>query len=175
MKNKDSKSGKVKKIAMIFAIAAIILLIVVLLITSNGGKKNNVSQNDTETVKSEDIKVVFDIPTLIKEKTVDGIIRSLGKPNFDDTEPTKLQLQVGVNEWNKEYVKDGLSLLVTYYTKDRTIEDLFISANDKIKNNLNTLLKSGNLNESSNDYFIQPVYTHAEHELTGIKVMSSTW
>lgn len=109
-------------------------------------------------------KMVFDVPSLLG-KNVDQIKAVLGNP-VSDAEPTKQQLSVGVSEWDKEFQKDGQSLLVTYNPKTRQVIDFFISGTSKTD-----VLIIGNLKDGDSKYSIDYVKSLKNPaEITGVKV-----
>ena len=115
-------------------------------------------------------KIAFDVPTLI-DKNVDEIKTILGKAT-SDTEPTKVQLDAEITEWDKTFEKDGYELLVTYDAKTRKVVDLFISNNDAAKkNDYDDLLQATNLVDEPSSLNIEKVNPISNpDELNGIKV-----
>lgn len=116
-------------------------------------------------------KYVFDVPALIG-KDKNGVITVLGNPQGQD--PTALQIQQGVKEWEKGFVKDGKDLLVTYTISTGKIIDFFISTDDPSGSTTNTvhLLQIGNLRENDPRYrveFVKAIKTPGS--LTGVKVI----
>ena len=148
-----------------------ILIVLSIIISSCGssGDNSNVAKTSDST---KVIKAVFDIPALVG-LNIDEIKKILGKPTKDD-EPTKLQLRNGDVEWDKEFTKDGYTVLVTYDAKTRNVIDLFIPTKDpsgKTKD-YSDLLKIGNLVETDEHYTIKPVSTAIDNEsYTGIKII----
>lgn len=113
------------------------------------------STEDTKTsnpkssiAQQQKVETKFDVPSLIG-KNIDQIKSILGKPE-DDSEPTSLQRQQGVNEWSKSYVKSGSTLLITYNPITRKVVDFFIDGSDR-----QVLLKIGNLSETDKRYKIE--------------------
>lgn len=106
----------------------------------------------------------FDVPSLIG-KNIDEVVAALGKPTTDK-EPTKQQLNLGIDNWDKEFTKDEVGLLVTYNPKSKVVSDFFIDGENK-----STLLLQGNLQENNNVYSIEFVKNIIDpNKITGVKV-----
>lgn len=153
--------------------ATITKLFILSLFIYSCGSSTAEKPNKKSSPIHESVKVTFDIPSLIG-KNIDQIVSILGKPDVD-TEPSKLQLENDITEWDKTFTKDGFELLVTYNAKDRTVKDFFLSLTSSKIDDYKSLLKPSNLNENSTEYIIQPVYTKAENECTGITITSSSY
>jgi hypothetical protein len=107
-----------------------------------------------EAVEIKPEEIAFDIPSFVKSKTIEDVKKVLGTPTHD-TEPTGLQVNAGVDEWEKTYAaKSGQQLLVTYHPKTRAIVDYFLPLNTT---STTVLLKLGNLNPEANEYRLEPV------------------
>ena len=116
----------------------------------------------------EPAPVLFDIPALVG-KSIDGVREILGKPQDKEPEPTKLQLQAGVDEWNNVFLRDGQELLVTFNPRTRQVIDFFLDGEDKM-----TLMQQGNLAEGAAAYRIEPVRQIRDRsKITGIKIIPS--
>lgn len=146
-----------------------------LIIIANIADKNegNVSDKKSSMDKSDGKKldILFDIPTL-EGKNIDEIVKVWGIPS-SNTEPTKLQLKNGVNEWDKSYKKGGYELLITYNPKTRNVIDFFIGTKDSSgkTNNYTDLLQIANISENSKTIIVEPVKTVQDPEFyTGIKI-----
>lgn len=114
---------------------------------------------------------VFDVPSLVG-KNIDQIRETLGKPTDDSPEPTKLQLDLMGNssvEWGNNFTKNGITLLVTFNPKTRTVIDFFIPrVGDQDKA---SLLSAGNVQEKSSDYTIEFVKAIKNpSDFTGLKI-----
>lgn len=123
-----------------------------------------------QAVEIKPEEVAFDIPSIIKSRTIEEVVKVLGKPSHD-TEPTGLQVQQGTNEWDKKFTaKSGQELLVTYNPKTRAVIDYFFPLNTS---STAALLKLGNLNPDSPFYRVEPVQalTLPLGNYTGIKVI----
>lgn len=151
----------------------IIVLSILSLFVYSCGSSTSEKSNKHTTTTQDNAKVVFDIPSFVG-KDIDQIVATIGKPE-SDTEPTKLQLENDMTEWDKTFTKDGFDLLVTYNAIDRTVKDFFLTLTSGKIEDYKSLLKPGNLNENSTEYIIQPVYTKAENECTGITITSSSY
>ena len=145
--------------------AFIFLLLGSMTAPSQGTQNNQVGTNN----KSTKLEYVFDVPSLVG-RNVDEVRSVLGEPTDKDKEPTALQSQMGVDEWQNTFTKEGRELLVTYNPTTRKIVDFFIS-----KNNADTddsLLEAGNLTEQDSRYKIEFVKAlRNPSEFTGVKVM----
>jgi hypothetical protein len=115
-------------------------------------------------------KTIFDVPALI-DKNVDEIKTTLGKAT-SDSEPTKEQLEVEIDQWDKTFEKDGYELLVTYNPNTRKVIDFFVSNTDATKkNNYDDLLQITNLSDEPSSVSIEKVNPISNpEELNGIKV-----
>lgn len=117
------------------------------------------SFNSVETVSqstkvdSQSQVIVFDIPSIL-DKTITEIENELGEPSWD-IGPTDLQVSLGATEWDKNWEKDGETIMVTYYINNGKVKEVFLEANNQVYENRdkNRLLKIGNLN--SNNYNIK--------------------
>ncbi|HSW88015.1 MAG TPA: hypothetical protein VLG12_02520 [Candidatus Saccharimonadales bacterium] len=128
----------------------------------NAWKNGKVKQADLAT---------FDVPSLVG-KDLDGVIAVLGQPKGID--PTALQIQQGVTEWDKTFVKDGKELLVTYTISDRKIVDFFISTSDPsgATSDKEALLKQENLKQDDAKYRVEFVKAIKDPStFTGVKVI----
>ena len=152
-----------------------VLVVIALFIigaAGNGSKKNTVSHQETKTENTP--SHTFDVPSLMG-KNIDEVKAVLGAP-VSDTEPTAQQLGLGLNEWEKNFKKDGQELLVTYRPKDRTVIDFFITANDPsgkdgLTKDTKKLLQIGNLNENDPRYAIEFVRALKDKSsYTGVKI-----
>lgn len=136
-------------------------------------KFNNVWKNGQQAKQPDTTAnhYVFDVPSLIG-KDLDGIVAMLGTPKGQD--PTEQQIQLGVTEWDKTFVKDGKELLVTYTTSNRKVVDFFISTDDPSGSTTDTehLLQMGNLQENDPKYKVEFVKAIKNpSSFTGIKVI----
>lgn len=102
-------------------------------------------------------EMIFDVPFLLN-KNIDEIKKILGKPT-SDTEPTKLQIQMGIDEWDKTFAKNGYELLVRYNPKTRKVIDIFIGTNDPsgASSYFKDLLQVTNTEKESPSYMVRPV------------------
>jgi len=101
--------------------------------------------------KEKEEAIVFNIPSLIG-KDINQIINILGTPS-DNTEPTKLQLEMGTDTWDKTWKKESYSLLVTYNTKTKKIIDFFLNQ-EKNDQNIQEIMLAGNLSKNNTNYEI---------------------
>ena len=121
--------------------------------------------------QSQSAKSTFDVPSLV-EKDLDGVIALLGEPQGQD--PTALQIQQGVKEWDKTFVKDNKELLVTYTISNRKVVDFFISTDDPsgITTDKENLLRIGNLSENDPRYTVEFVKAIKDpNSYTGVKAI----
>jgi len=149
-------------------------------IAGTSTEDNSAIENPKQVVAEKvESKVVFDIPSLIG-KDINEVMSILGTPT-DTLQPTKLQIEVGVDEWDCSYEKKGYYLLVTYYIATNKVKDFFLSVNPgsgnlDISKDYKPLLEIGNLDETSTDkYFIKPVQTRVEKQYTGIIITNSQY
>ncbi|MDD3284377.1 MAG: hypothetical protein PHZ07_02170 [Patescibacteria group bacterium] len=135
----------------------VIVVIVIMTITNSDDNKVKKVVEPIIQEKQEDLKFTFDVPSLIG-KNIDEIKIILGEP-YNDSEPTELQLETGIDEWSKTFRKNNFDLLVTYNPKTKTVIDFFIPTNDSsgATNNTDSLLIVGNLKKNSLDYKVENV------------------
>jgi hypothetical protein len=111
-------------------------------------------------------KPAFDVPSLIG-KSIDEVRGVLGKPDDREPEPTKLQLQIGVDEWINSYEKDGQELMVTFNPRNRVVIDFFLEGDSKA-----VLMQIANLREGDSAYRVEVIQAiNAPGQITGIKVV----
>ncbi len=111
-------------------------------------------------------KPAFDVPSLIG-KSIDEVRGVLGKPDDREPEPTKLQLQIGVDEWFNSYEKDGQELMVTFNPRNRVVIDFFLTGDSKA-----VLMQIANLREGDSAYRVEVIQAiNAPGQITGIKVV----
>ena len=125
-------------------------------------------QANTQNINNQ---YVFDIPSIVG-KNLDEIITVLGKPEGQN--PTALQIQQGIREWEKIFKKEGKELLVTYIISNGKIVDFFIPTDNTsgITKDKKHLLVIGNLNENDPNYRIEFVKAIKEPtSFTGIKII----
>lgn len=105
------------------------ILFMIFIVTLSSSIRSNVSTSDsTPTPTQVQVSKVFDLNSLYG-KNIDQIINVLGKPE-SNTEPTSIQKQSGVIEWEKSFKKDGQTLLITYNSSTRKVIDFFIGTTD---------------------------------------------
>ena len=159
-----------------------ILALSIIVLTSGiwGGSRNNdtvIVSNPTPVANRSTPKItqpVFDVPALVG-KNVDQIRQILGTPEWG-IEPTKLQLEYGVTEWEKTYAKDGVTLLITYNHTSRKVIDFFITIPTPNGSGTTTdkqsLLMAGTLADNAPTYKVEFVRVINKLSLlTGIKVI----
>ncbi len=159
MKSNLSQNPVVKKTS---AVIILIILSIIFISFITGPKSNE----DT-TVKTT-VSKVFDL-NLLTGKNIDEVVGVLGQPS-NDSEPTKLQKDMGTKEWEKTFKKDGYELLVTYYVDTRGVKDFFISTNDPsgATKDYITLIEVVGINKESN-FMVKPVKTMKDPNLyTGV-------
>jgi hypothetical protein len=163
--------------AKIYIAAIIIFIIGMISVGQNMPKDTNIITNNSGNNSIDNTELsnyTFDIPSLIW-KNVDEIRNSFWSwfSKDDISEPTKLQSQMGSNQWDNSISKDGYTLLITYNTKTRNVIDLFLTA-DKNENNIrNNLMQIWNLKANANNYSIESVQAMKNpNEITGIKIIS---
>ncbi len=126
---------------------------------SKGPKAPTTNQN----IQKEEIKTVFDVPSLIG-KNVDEIIKIVGQPK-ENSLPTKDQTKLS-KEWSIEFGKENQTLLVEYNVDTKVVKDLFISGDNKEK-----LLKIGNLKENADSYTLDFVKLQRDpSQITGVTI-----
>jgi len=125
----------------------------------------------TEVIQKKNI-VTFDINS-IYNKNVSEIIKILGKPSID-TEPTKLQIEMGTTEWDKTFKKDGYELLVTYNTANKKVIDFFVSAksdSETTSTGMEKILLALNADKNSSKYKVEFVKMIKDSSrFTGVKI-----
>jgi hypothetical protein len=127
--------------------------------------------SQSKEVDKKILDVLFDLPTL-EGKSIDEIVKFWGDPSTN-TEPTKLQLKNGVNEWDKTYKKGGYELLITYNPKTRNVIDFFIGTKDASgkTNDYTDILQVTNVSPNSKTIIIEPIKTIKDPDFfTGIKL-----
>ncbi len=106
-------------------------------------------------------------------KNIDEIKAMLGTP-ADDTEPTKLQLEEGIDEWEKTFIKNGNELLVTYNPITREVKDFFIQTKDPSgkTQDISTLMQVANVEENpAANYEVIPSTVIGDNSyFTGIRI-----
>lgn len=141
----------------------VVIILLIIFISFISGPKQEV----TESVKNI-VSTVYDLDSLYG-KNIDEIVTVLGKP-LNDSEPTKLQKDSGIKEWEKSFKKDGYDLLVTYYSDTRDVKDFFISSNDPsgATKDYITLIEVGGIDKQSK-FIVKPVNTIKDPNLyTGV-------
>jgi len=119
--------------------------------------------------KSTRLEYVFDVPSLVG-KNIDEARSILGEPTDNDKEPTALQSQMGVDEWQNTFEKEGRMLLVTYNPSTRKITDFFLEKSDT--DTKDKLLEVGNLIEQDSRYKVELVKAiRNPSEFTGVKIL----
>lgn len=117
---------------------------------------------------------IFDVPALIG-KNIDEVRTILGTPlDKELTEPSQEQLNLGANQWDNTFRKDGEDLLVTFSPLTRQIVDFFIATDDSSgkTQDKNHLLELGNLKEGDSRYNIEFVKTLKDPSYyTGVKAI----
>lgn len=157
-----------------WAITGIFVLLIAIGAFSNNNKGTLEQKNITTQASAQPEQIVnfyFDVPALIG-KDLKEIQAVLGTPQGID--PTALQIQTGVKEWDKTFVKDGHELLVTYTIASNKVVDFFIGTDDASGQTKDKarLLKLGNLNENDPKYKVEFVKTIKDPSyLTGVKVI----
>ncbi|OGM08140.1 hypothetical protein A2159_01870 [Candidatus Woesebacteria bacterium RBG_13_34_9] len=172
---KEEKTEDVKpKKKGLSCLSIIVILIVFFAFLSlvikaiNHLKPIEITKQQTET---QSVNPIFDVPSLIG-KDLDGISAILGTPQGQD--PTKLQIQQGVKQWDKVFNKDGKELLVTYTITDKKIVDFFISTDDPSGKTTDKthLLQLGNLIEYNSKYTVEFVKAIEDpSSFTGVKII----
>lgn len=145
-----------------------ILYSVFIFVVNPSGRIERAKQLQSQTANNQ---YVFNVPSLVG-KDLDGVIAVLGQPQGQD--PTALQIQQGVREWDKTFIKDGKELLVTYSISNRKIVDFFISTDDSSGNTTDTgyLLQISNLQENDPRYRVEFVKSIKNpSSFTGVKVI----
>ena len=131
---------------------------------------NEITNKTNEALIAEKKReIIFDVPSLI-DKNIDEVNKIIGKPS-NDSEPTKVQLKAGVDEWDKTYTKDGYELLISYNPNTRQVTDFFIGTKDSSgkTNDYEDLLQVTNMTENSSTVKVEPVKTIQNPEYyTGI-------
>lgn len=148
----------------------LIFIVAVFLVANAFNQAPKLMERARESANTSN-KQIFDVPALVG-KNLDGVITVLGTPKGQD--PTALQIQQGITEWDKTFVKDGKELLVTYTISNRKIVDFFISADDPSGKTTNTtnLLQLGNLREGDSRYRIEFVRAIKDpNSFTGVKII----
>ncbi len=127
-------------------LAVVLLFLFSLLIgTPTQSPKKAENNNTTQTVSAN-----FDVPTLVG-KSLAELDSTLGTPT-KYTEPTQLQINSGVDTWEKTWSKDKVDLMVTYDIKTKAVVDLFLGGNFE---NTDSILKSGNLSTTDSNYSVE--------------------
>ncbi len=149
------------------------VLISMILIAINPSKQMEDVKKVAEEYQKGNKQYAFDVPSLVG-KDLDGVIAILGEPRGQD--PTSLQIQQGVIDWDKTFIKDGKELLVTYTISNRKIIDFFISTDDPSggTSDSEALLLLGNLKQTDSRYRVEFVKAiGSPGSFTGVKVIPS--
>jgi hypothetical protein len=115
--------------------------------------------------------MVFDLEALYG-KNIDEIRTTLGEPIDTQLDPTSLQTEVGISEWNNTFEKDEYTLLVTYDNNTRKVIDFFIPTNDPsgATKDVGILKAVGNVNDTT-QYTVEPIHALTDpSSYTGLKV-----
>ncbi len=147
---------------------------------------NNEEQPQTETngqaddeEKTETIPVLFDVSALL-DKNISYFAPAFSEPVNENPEPTDIAIQTGVETWTKSFEKDGYLIDVTYNINSGKVTEIFLSKGTYdmpleetwiTKNEVNDLLKRGNISKDSTGYyyrFMWPIQDKSKY--TGVKV-----
>jgi hypothetical protein len=123
------------------------------------------------TAQEDTTTMAFDIPKLVG-KSIKQVSTILG-PAAHTFVPTELQQGMGVVEADKTFDNAGVSLTVTYNAQTGIVKDYFLETPDPSGATANTvsLLKSGNLESTSDNYTIKFVPTIKDPSVyTGVVV-----
>ncbi|MBN1588015.1 MAG: hypothetical protein JW888_00705 [Pirellulales bacterium] len=124
------------------------------------------SSSDTAAPDVATAKPVYDVPSLIG-KTIDEIRSTLGKPLDSEIEPSELQLDTGVDQWENVFEKNGCQLLVTFDPRTRKVVDFFLEGNKQ-----ESVLRIGQLSADATDYRIEYVKAIRDPSaITGVKAI----
>lgn len=129
----------------------------------------------TTTVAAVPVVAVFDVPSLVG-MSIDQVRTTLGPPDDDPemVEPDSLQRQNGIDEWDNQWDRDGVVLLVTFTSSSREVVDFFIVAPRPMQNvpaDREELLTLGTLADGTSAYRIDFVTTPKDPDVvTGVKV-----
>jgi hypothetical protein len=151
----------------------IVIITIVLLSFSSCVNRTNNEKNEVikEAPVVQKLEIIYDLPAL-KGKSIDEVVKILGIPEVSNTEPTKAQINSGINTWEKGYKRNGYELLITYDVLSRKIIDFFVPTNNssgKTKN-YNDLLQITNT-ENQSGIVIKPVPTLVDpSSYTGLKI-----
>jgi len=151
------------------------LIVVIFIIALVGGlfESGDKTEKPSTSTQQEEITPVFDLEALYG-KNIDEIRAVLGEPTDGEyTNPTALQLALGVKEWDNAFEKDGCELLVTYNVYSREVIDFFIGTDDPSGVTKDTKKLEEILNvENSTNFTIEPVRAIKNPSVyTGIKVV----
>ncbi|MDD5759887.1 MAG: hypothetical protein PHI06_12490 [Desulfobulbaceae bacterium] len=152
----------------------LVLIIFIWVLNSIGSIATPVSKINPSPHR-EQVSSVFDVPSLLG-KNINQIRTALGTPTYDK-EPTKLQLSLGVTEWDKSWEREGADLLVTYNIKTKKVIDFFIGGVDPSgsTNDKKLLLDVAGLKEGDPKYKLEFVEVRVPKPepgfYTGVKVM----
>lgn len=98
--------------------------------------------------------------------TIDDVRKVLGPPVDNDSEPTALQIEVGIHEWDNNFEKGGRELLVTFDARNRRVIDFFVGGD-----NISELKRIWALDAKSEKYRLEPVKALRGGGYTGIIIV----
>lgn len=149
-----------------------VFILFIVFVNSIGGNKNTVTP-PVNTAPIVSTKQLFEIPSLFN-KNIDQIKKELGAPlDGFQTEPTKLQLQMGITEWNNSWKKDEETLLITYNPINRKVIDFFISGSGLFSSvsDKQKILDTGGLKIEQQNYKVEFVKMRKDpSQFTGVIV-----
>jgi hypothetical protein len=124
------------------------------------------------TGSGEPMLPVFDVPSLVGSNA-DQVILVEGPPDSPTT-PSQANIQAGIKEWNYEYKRGRVSLVVTYHLSDKSIRSFFVTTEDRrgATSDKARLLALGRLKIGDPRYRVEfvPVPGHPG-EYTGVKAV----
>ena len=148
-------------------------IIALILIAAFSDTKEISTKSNKENVEidKKELNTVFNIPTYLN-KNIDEIRTILGKPiDAEQTEPTKQQMEMDFEEWDNTFEKENCSLTITFNPQTRKIIDFFITTTTPNKiENIDELLKLGNLENDSSDYELKTVFESKTENINGITI-----
>lgn len=131
-------------------------------------EENNTTEEVVEEVSEE--LTVFDIPTLLG-KDIDEIRKILGDPSDGEyTEPNEAQLELGIIEWQNQFDKDTVMLLVDFNVETRLVTGFFIAPEDPT-NDTDAIIALTGLSPTDPSYEFEPVKLIKDPKLfTGVVI-----
>jgi len=125
--------------------------------TTNTSPQNRTPSQSQSAAKQSTQAMIFDVASLVG-KNIDQIREILGSPKDGaQTEPTAQQKELGTTQWDNQWDKDNVNLLVTFDPNTRKVIDFFVAFDDHDLTAAQQpdILAAGNLKQNASSYTIK--------------------